>query len=59
MNIKRVFEPCQPVKIILNDHEYYNVLIEDEDGDINIDISATDRSELEELKNLILEVLSK
>lgn len=59
MNIKRVFEACKPVKVIMNDKEYYNILIEDEDGNINVDISSTDRLDLEQLKDLILETLNK
>lgn len=59
MNIKRVFEACKPVKVIMNDKEYYNVLIEDENGEINVDISSTDRLDLEQLKDLILETLNK
>ena len=59
MNIKRVFEAFKPVKVIMNDKEYYNVLIEDENGDINVDISSTDRLDLEQLKDLILETLNK
>jgi len=59
MNIKRVFEACKPVKVIMNDKEYYNVQIEDENGNINVDISSTDRLDLEQLKDLILETLNK
>lgn len=59
MNIKRVFEACKPVKVIMNDKEYYNVQIEDENGNINVDISSTDRLDLEQLKDLILYTLNK
>jgi len=59
MNIKRVFEASKPVKVILNDKEYYNVQIEDENGNINVDISSTDRLDLEQLKDLILYTLNK
>jgi len=59
MNIKRVFEAAQPVKVIMNDKEYYNVQIEDENGNINVDISSTDRLDLEQLKDLILKTLNK
>tara|TARA_R100000951_G_scaffold46420_2_gene39768 strand:+ start:9 stop:188 length:180 start_codon:yes stop_codon:yes gene_type:complete len=59
MNIKRVFEASKPVKVIMNDKEYYNVQIEDENGNINVDISSTDRLDLEQLKDLILETLNK
>lgn len=58
MNIKRVFQACKPVKVTMNDKEYYNVLIEDEIGEINVDISSTDRLDLEQLKDLILETLN-
>lgn len=58
MNIKRVFQACKPVKVIMNDKEYYNVQIEDENGNINVDISSTDRLDLEQLKDLILETLN-
>lgn len=59
MNIKRVFEASKPVKVILNDKEYYNVQIEDENGNINVDISSSDRLDLEQLKDLILYTLNK
>ncbi len=59
MNIKRVFEASKPVKVIMNDKEYYKVQIEDENGNINVDISSTDRLDLEQLKDLILETLNK
>lgn len=59
MNIKRVFEASKPVKVIMNDKEYYNIQIEDENGNINVDISSTDRLDLEQLKDLILETLNK